>query len=150
MNPLLNPLTSIPLAVNFFSTPKRLHKLPQEKLERYRDKAFRKIVKYAYTVPLYHKKYRAAGVHPSDIKGIKDITKLPLVTKEDLIKNFPDGVIPAGCNKDEMYVVSTSGSSGKPLSIYSDFYTMVTAIGPFMRELNIFNLHWRKSRIAHI
>ncbi|MCD6467883.1 MAG: phenylacetate--CoA ligase family protein [Thermoplasmata archaeon] len=150
MNPLLNPMTSIPLAINFFSAPKRLHRFSREKMEKYRDKAFRRVVEYAYTVPLYHKKYKAAGIHPSDIRGIRDIGKLPFVSKEDLIKNFPDGIIPAGCNKDGVHVVSTSGSSGKPLSIYTDFYTMVTAIGPFMRELNIFNLHWRKSKIAHI
>ncbi|MDH7517999.1 MAG: hypothetical protein QHH19_06635 [Candidatus Thermoplasmatota archaeon] len=53
-----------------------------KQMERYRDKVLRKTVKYAYTVPLYNKKYKDAGVHPDDIKGIENIIKLPFVTKK--------------------------------------------------------------------
>jgi phenylacetate-coenzyme A ligase PaaK-like adenylate-forming protein len=82
MNPFLNPLTGLPFIKNIIFDPGRLHRLNHKQMERYRDKVLRKTVKYAYTVPLYNKKYKDAGVHPDDIKGIENIIKLPFVTKK--------------------------------------------------------------------
>ena len=73
MNPLFNPFISFPFLKNFIFDPGRLERLSPLQLERYRDRALRKIVRYAYDAPLYRRKYKDAGVHPSDIKGIKDI-----------------------------------------------------------------------------
>ena len=101
MNPFLNPITGFPFLKHFIFDPKRLEKKNPQQIARYRDKAFRKLLKYAYTVPLYYKKYREAGIHLSDIKGIKDIIKLPYITKKDLVENFPDGIIPSNYNKEK-------------------------------------------------
>ena len=99
VNPLLNPMNSIPLLKRYIFDPGRLKRLSPEQMARYRDKAFKRIVKYAYTVPLYHDKYKKAGVHPSDIKGMDDIAKLPMVSKNDMRENFPDRILPVGYNK---------------------------------------------------
>jgi len=150
MNPLLNPLVSMPLIKGYILDPGRTQRLNHEQLKRYRDKEFKKIIKYAYTVPLYHKKYKTAGIYPSDIKGIDDIVKLPFITKNDLRENFPDGIIPRGYNKEKGYIICTGGTTGKPVSIYTDFETMAKAANPSLREMKFFNLKWRKSRFVHI
>jgi len=49
MNPLLNPFTALPVLKNYVLDPGRIQRLNHKQLEKYRDKAFRKIVKYAYT-----------------------------------------------------------------------------------------------------
>ncbi|MCK5030053.1 MAG: hypothetical protein KAR64_01160, partial [Thermoplasmatales archaeon] len=77
MNPLLNPFISIPILKNYILDPGRIQRLNPKQLKKYRDKAFKNIVKYAYSVPLYHTIYKRAGVHPNDIRGIDDIVKLP-------------------------------------------------------------------------
>ena len=150
MNPFLNPITGIPFIKTFIFAPKRSRRFTSKQMSKYRDKAFRKIVKYAYTVPLYHKKYKEAGIHPDDIKGINDITKLPFITKMDFIENFPNGVVPKGYNKKNAGVICTSGSSGKPVSIFTDFSTISQGIPIFLREMKLLKLHWRKTKIAHI
>jgi len=150
MNPFLNPITSTSFIRDLIFDPGRLQRLTPEKIRRYRDKAFRRALIYAYKVPLYHKKYREAGIHPNDVKGIKDITKLPFIKKRDLIEHFPDGIVPTGYNKDKAHIIRTSGSTGKPLSLYIDFSTMSKFLVAYVRKLRIYNLNWRKIRFANI
>jgi phenylacetate-CoA ligase len=150
MNPLLNPFISIPILKNYILDPGRIQRLNPKQLKKYRDKAFKNIVKYAYTVPLYHTIYKRAGIHPNDIRRIDDIVKLPFVTKDDLRENFPDKIIPVGYNKNKGHVVCTGGTTGKPVSIYTDFSTMARSAGIILREMNFFNLNWRKSKFVHI
>lgn len=150
MNPFLNPITGIPFIKNFIFDPGRLHRFSPKKMKIYRDKNLRKIVKYAYTASLYHTRYKKTGIYPDDIKEIKDITKLPFVTKRDLVEYFPDGIVPIDYNKERAQVVSTGGSTGKPVSIYTDFSVMSGGIGASIRTLKNLNLHWRKSRIVQV
>ena len=150
VNPLLNPFNSLPLLKNHFMDSSRLQRLNHEKMKKYRDKAFKKIVKYAYTIPLYHDKYKKAGVHPNDIKGIDDIVKLPMVSKDDMREGFPDRILPVGYNKNKKYIICTGGTTGKSISIFTDFYTIGKAIGPVLREMEAFDLNWRKINFANI
>jgi len=150
MNPLLNPFTSLPLLKNYVLDPRRIRRLKNKQLEKYRNKVFRKIVKYAYTVPVYHNKYKKAGIHPSDIKGIDDVVKLPFITKNDLRNGFPDEIIPVYYKKSRGHIICTGGTTGKPVSIYTDFPTIAKSAGPILREMDFFNLNWRKSRFVHI
>lgn len=150
INPLFNPQNSLPLLKAYLTDANRIKKLNPEQLKRYRDKAFRRIVKYAYTVPLYHDKYKKAGVHPSDIRGIDDAVKLPMVPKNELREGFPDRLLPAGYNKENAYVICTGGTTGKSVSIYTDFFTIGKATGLFKRELSAFDLNWKDSKFSHI
>jgi phenylacetate-CoA ligase len=150
MNPFINPITGFPFLKHFFLDPNRINRLNKKQIERYRDKAFRRIIKYAYSVPIYNKKYKEAGIYPNDIKGIKDITKLPFITKKDLVDNFPDGIIPANYNKNKAYTVSTSGSTGKPVTVYLDFSVFSEGVGASIRTFLMHNINWRKSKYANI
>lgn len=150
MNPFLNPITGIPLIKNVIFDPGRLKRFNPKKIEKYRNKAFRKLIKYAYTIPLYHKKYKAAGIHPEDIKGIEDIVKLPFITKQDLVEHFPNDVVPPKYNKKNAQVICTGGSTGKPISIYSDFSVFAGGVGAPIRFLRSLNLDWKKTKVASI
>jgi len=55
MNPLLNPKILFPLVKNYYFDPGRLKNSTSDEIKRYKDKAFRVIVKHAYKVPLYDK-----------------------------------------------------------------------------------------------
>jgi len=150
MNPLFNPFITLPFLKNYVTDPKRIERLTPRQLERYRDKALRKTISYAHTVPLYQKKFKEAGIHPGDINGIKDIPKIPFISKQDLRDNFPDNIIPINYTKDKGYVVGTGGTTGEPVAIYTDFPTMLRAIGPTLAQMNYFKIRLRTSRIAHI
>ncbi|KAA0001892.1 MAG: hypothetical protein FE044_03820, partial [Thermoplasmata archaeon] len=60
----------------------------REAIERYRRKAFRRVLKYAMKVPMYREKYKGIDI---DSITIDKIEKLPIITKEDIRKNFPHG-----------------------------------------------------------
>ncbi len=150
MNPLLNPIFTAKIIKHYLTDVNRAWKLKPEEIKRYQDKALRKALKYAYRVPLYHKKYKEAGVHLDDIRGIDDLHKLPLITKEDLIKAFPDNIVPPKYKKDKAYLVGTSGSSGRPVMMYKDAeYIFIEALGG-VRQLKAYGMSWRKTRITNI
>ncbi|MFH1101694.1 MAG: hypothetical protein V1726_06640 [Methanobacteriota archaeon] len=150
MNPFLNPFITLPFIKNYLADPTRIERLSKTQLERYRDKTLRKIISYAATVPLYSQKYKEAKINPKQIKQITDITKHPFISKQDLRNNYPDNIIPQNYNKQQGHIVSTGGTSGKPVSIYTDFTTMLRATGPLLAQMHYFKLNLRKTRIAHI
>jgi phenylacetate-CoA ligase len=150
MNPLLNPKLSFSLLKNYLVDPGRLNRLDNQRLKKYIDKAFKQTVKYAYSVPVYNTLYKKAGIHPNDINRIDDITKLPFISKKNFVESYPDGLVPPSVNRNKAFVISTGGTTGKPVSIFTDFYTMSKGTGPTLREMNIFNINWRKSKIVHI
>ncbi|MAJ29261.1 hypothetical protein CBD41_07555 [bacterium TMED181] len=73
----------------------------------------------------YQKHYQSAGFEPGDLKSWDDFHQLPLVTKDDVIQNYPDGMLEKGHNLDELIVSRSSGSSGKVLDICFDSKGMV-------------------------
>ncbi|MGH7247692.1 MAG: AMP-binding protein, partial [Pseudomonadota bacterium] len=83
-----------------------LHSLQLERLKA--------SVRWAYErVPHYKKKFDAAGVHPSDLKGLADLAGFPFTTKEDLRQNYPFGMF-AVPMADIVRVHASSGTTGKP------------------------------------
>ena len=125
-------------------------KYDQKKMQLYRDKAFRAVIRYAFTVPLYHQKYKAAGITPDAIKGIQDIKKLPFITKKDIVENYPAGVVPTGYDRQKAYVAYTSGSTGKPLSVFIDFPTLSQGLLLSVRQGVIYGYNLRTAKIASI
>jgi len=150
MNPFLNPYFLSKTIKSYIFDTNRLRRIDVKNLEKLRDKNLRKIVKYAYNVPLYHEKYKKVGIRPSDIKGMKDISKLPLITKNDVRKNSPDNIVPPGFDKRKTVISYTSGTTGKPVSIYIDIYTMVKGLLGYLRVIKEHNINWRKTKMTAI
>jgi phenylacetate-CoA ligase len=158
INPLLNPSIAFPFIKNYLRDPGRIERLSPEQLERYRDQAFKTLIAYADSVPLYHKKYHDASIRPQEIRGIKDITKLPMVSRQEFRDHFPDNVVPITYDKTKGQVICTGGTTGKyccnsgsqPICIYTDIPTLLRGIGITLREHRAFHLNWRTARIAHL
>jgi len=108
------------------------------------------MVRFAYTVPVYHDKYKKAGVHPEDIEGIKDIEKLPLVSKDDIKKYYPEGIISSKIRRENLIEVSTSGTTGKSLSIFVDMFDIVRGLFGYLRVFREHGVNWRKDKITII
>lgn len=150
VSPLTNPFFFGRIAKSYLFDTNRIWRSSEEKIRKYQDKKFRQIVKYAYTVPLYHDKYKKVGVHPSDIRGIKDIKKLPMVSKKDFRGKNADVLLPPGADVNKHYMTTTSGSTGQPVTFYNDLYTIFHSLIGFIRILRAHDLSWRKNRLATI
>ena len=64
-------------------------------------------------VPAYRKKMEEAGIRPEHIQSLKDLSKLPFVTKQDLRDNYPFGMFAVPKEK-LVRVHASSGTTGKP------------------------------------
>ena len=88
--------------------------LPREELEKIQLERLKETVNRVYErVPAYRKKMDDAGVKPEDIKSLKDLSKLPFVTKQDMRDNYPFGLF--AVPKDKLVRIhASSGTTGKP------------------------------------
>jgi len=150
MHPFTNPVFLLRIAKSYLSDVDRIRSIDNKQLKQYQDKALRRVVKYAYTIPLYHEKYKEADVHPNDIKGIEDIGKLPFITKDDLRENYPDRIIPKGFDKERNFLLSTSGSTGKPVFVYVDVFSAIKSLIAFVRSLKSYGGSWQKTKILMV
>lgn len=64
-------------------------------------------------VAFYRESFDKAGIHPSDIKSLNDLEKLPFTTKSDLRDNYPFGLF-AVPRTDVVRIHASSGTTGKP------------------------------------
>ena len=66
------------------------------------------------TVPFYKEKLDKAGIKPSDIKCLADISKLPFTTKADLRDTYPYGLL-AVPQTEIVEIHMSSGTTGTPV-----------------------------------
>jgi len=64
-------------------------------------------------VPHYRKAFDEKGVHPDDLKELKDLAKFPFTTKKDLRDNYPFGLF-AVPKQQVSRIHASSGTTGKP------------------------------------
>ena len=88
--------------------------MPREELEALQLERLQETAKRVYdNVPPYRKKMEEANVKPEDIKSLKDLAKLPFVTKQDMRDNYPFGLF--AVDKDSLVRIhASSGTTGKP------------------------------------
>ncbi len=88
--------------------------LPREEIEKIQLERLQETVNRVYErVPAYRKKMDDCGIKPEDIKSLKDLSKLPFVTKQDMRDNYPFGLF--AVPKDKLVRIhASSGTTGKP------------------------------------
>jgi len=92
----------------------------KKEIERLIDKKFVTIFHHAVkNVPFYRELVRTGKILPSDIRGISDIERLPIISKEQ-VRESPRKFLADGFSKRELIVINTSGTTGKTLKIFVD------------------------------
>lgn len=83
-------------------------------IERWQGQELALLADRLYTlVPFYRQAFEAAGITPSDIRGLDDLTKLPFTKKSDLRDNYPFGMF-AVPRENVVRIHASSGTTGKP------------------------------------
>ncbi len=97
-----------------------LERAGRDEIYSLQNEAFRRLIRRTWqNNSFYRKKWQQVGIEPDAIAGIKDINRLPMVTKQELEQNlreFP----PFGEFQGDLPVVriqGSSGSTGKPKPI---------------------------------
>ncbi len=87
--------------------------MPHDEIVKLQNEKLLKQVKHVWeNVPYYRKKMQDKGVTPDDIKSQEDLYKLPFLTKDDLRKAYPYGLMGKPL-KDCVRIQSTSGTTGQ-------------------------------------
>ncbi|MEM8950793.1 MAG: AMP-binding protein [Pseudomonadota bacterium] len=103
------------------------NKLSRDELRHVQESRFAEVMKRAWQVPIYRRRWSAAGIEPGDINGLDDIESLPPFSKTDLMESV-DAAPPLGDfhgieslnEKERPSVVfhTTSGTTGAPQPLF--------------------------------
>ena len=86
----------------------------RDEIEALQLQRLRWTLQHAYeNVPHYRRAFDAKGVHPADLRELKDIAKFPFTVKKDLRDNYPFGLF-AVPREQVARVHASSGTTGKP------------------------------------
>ncbi len=94
-------------------------KLSSDELLNRQESKLRSLIAHAYHhVPYYQSLFQSIGLSPKDIRTVDDLKHLPITTKEDLKAAGLERIIAKGISPTSCRRMDTSGSSGKPFSVY--------------------------------
>lgn len=150
MNPLYNPVFLSRILKRYLVDLDRLNRISPSSLQRYQDTCVRQQVQFADTVPMYHQRFQDAGISPGDIMGVRDLPRLPFVSKQDFQQCYPDGLVSSTMNRDQLVEVSTSGTTGKVLPLFVDVLDIVMGLFAYLRTLREYDVNVWKDRITII
>ena len=94
-------------------------------MQEYQLTEMKKLLQNAYNgSSFYRKKYDAAGFHPDSIRELSDIKQIPILTRKEVKENARDMIL-KGVNRNGLYRVYTSGTTGSPIICYGDISSRI-------------------------
>jgi len=91
--------------------------MDRKSMEALQTERLRDLVKRVYaTVPFHQRRFAEHGVRPDDIKSLKDLARLPFMTKQDLRDTYPFGLFSRPMD-EVVEIHSSSGTTGKPVVV---------------------------------
>ncbi len=89
-------------------------------IQDYQIKQIQKMVSRAFKHVFYYKTIMSVyGVRPQDIQSFDDLDRLPILEKED-VRTFHNEMVSNDMIDSTLYKCHTSGTTGKPLTLYRD------------------------------
>ncbi|OYQ24351.1 CoF synthetase [Sandarakinorhabdus cyanobacteriorum] len=95
----------------------RYRRISRDELRGLQEAQFARLMARGWQIPFYQRLWGAKGIEPGDIRGLDDITKLPVYDKTDLMASVnahpPYGDFD-GRGADPVVFHTTSGTTGRP------------------------------------
>lgn len=91
-----------------------IERLSEKELKEIQERRLKALVNTVYEYSsFYRERFKKAGVHPSDIRSLDDVVKLPFTKKQDLRNTYPFGMFSVPLSQVVRFHAS-SGTTGKP------------------------------------
>lgn len=104
--------------IYYFTQLKRHQWLEEKDLIGIQEIKLRALINHAYqNVPFYRDLFNSVGVKPKDINSVNDLQKIPIISKEDIRKNYPNKILAKELDISNCLIRSTTGSCGMPLKV---------------------------------
>lgn len=93
---------------------------PAEQLEKLQNERLAALVRHAYNNTRYYRQlFHHLGLMPDNITCKQDLSKLPIMTRDDLRRHFDDIVV-RNIPRWRIFVDHTSGTTGTPRTVHID------------------------------
>ena len=100
-----------------FDTLEHIEKAGRDELQDLQLRRLKWSLEHAYAnVGCYRKKFDEAGVHPTDLKELGDLSRFPLTDKHDFRDNYPFGMFAVPMDQ-VVRIHASSGTTGKPVVV---------------------------------
>ncbi len=104
-----------------------------EEHRAHQESRLRELIRHAYgTVPYYRDVMDERGLKPTDIGSIEDLSKLPVLTKDD-VRRAGDRLVSHSFNPKELRTAWTSATSESPLPVRWDRSVALMNHASYMR-----------------
>jgi phenylacetate-CoA ligase len=114
--------------------------MPREELEQLQLERLQATLNRVYkNVTCYRKRFKEQNIVPEDFQSLKDLSKLPFTTKEDLRENYPYGMFAVPL-REVVRIHSSSGTTGKPTVVgytRNDLKTWSNLVARFMTAVGV-------------
>lgn len=112
-------LRSKPIIGKYILEVERMYAMSPDELRARNEKRFLEIFRKAYdNSSFYHQLYSDAGISKADVKGLNDLQRLPIITKE-MVKAHGEKMLTEP--KWKLLKNHTSGTTGTPLMVYESW-----------------------------
>lgn len=90
-----------------------------DRLLTFQNNKLKTIIHTAYNGSRYYRdKFDSLKLSPNDINSLNDLKKLPILSKDELLRNRE--IIQIKKKREKLFFAETSGSTGEPLVFYRD------------------------------
>jgi phenylacetate-CoA ligase len=108
-------------AGRYYAELSRTQWLPPDAIRRLQLERLRRLLDHAYHhVGYYREQWQALGFHPSAVRSLADLRQLPILDRQELRTALHFGLLSDNHRKRAILRISTSGSTGEPLTLYVD------------------------------
>jgi len=105
--------------IRFFKLLKEHEYKPYEEIRHYQFNKLKYLINKVYEKSaFYKKKYDNQGFHPSKLRDMSDIMKIPTLSRKEIKKNSHLMIIKEDSHK--IFEGYTSGTTGNPLKVFND------------------------------
>jgi phenylacetate-CoA ligase len=127
---------------NAYRQMKRMDFLPLKEVKRLQERKLRELIRHCYKhVPYYQKLFKRLNLTPKDIQTIEDLKKLPILTKEEVIRN-PGEFLANNISRSELKTGTTSGTTGTPFTYYYTHHEEHVLLAALRHERDIAGVKW--------
>jgi phenylacetate-CoA ligase len=103
------------------------------------NKKLKKLINHAYDrIPYYRSLLDSAGCKPGEIQTFEDLKKIPTTSKEKIQSLSPQEIMSKNTDLQKCVHITTSGSTGNPLSLYYS-----------KKDYSELNMNWIRPLLAY-
>lgn len=107
------------------------------RLRRHQERRLQVLIHHAYArVPLYRRRFDAAGLRPQDVRTLDDLARVPVLTKAEFRRAPLSDLLAEGTAAGGCFLAETSGSTGEPTRLYKSRSALFT-LAAWTSPLNV-------------